>query len=192
MSSVSPNRLMKSNLFLSCFAIILLLLTYAERRTPLPPTSAPAEDTTSAPLYSLSPAAVTQITLRNAQQCVVVRTEADTGEFLREVSAMLLQGRVVRRFSPSGTDFSVYGLAPATWRIVLAGAGGTPRSTLFLGHLNPIGNAVYARWQDNQEVLLVGSYFLTAVDVVFERLRASSHSGILADVSCEEEERGMQ
>ena len=89
-------------------------------------------------------------------------------------------------------DFPAYGLAPATWRIVLAGADGTSRSTLFLGHLNPIGNAVYTRWDDGEDVLLVGSYFLTAVDVVFERLRASSLSGILANASCEGEETDMQ
>jgi hypothetical protein len=51
---------------------------------------------------------------------------------------------------------------------------------------------VYARWDNGEDVLLVGSYFLTAVDMVFERLRASSHSGILADLSCEEDETGTQ
>ena len=108
---------MKSNLFLSCFAIILLLSAYLERRTLSPPTGAPAEDTISAPLFSLSPEAVTMLSLRNLDQCVVARKEADSVEFLREVSEMLLQGRVVRRFSPPVKDFSEYGLASATWQI---------------------------------------------------------------------------
>ena len=51
---------------------------------------------------------------------------------------------------------------------------------------------MYARWDDGEDVLLVGSYFLTAVDVVFERLRASSLAGILANTSCEGEETDMQ
>ena len=91
---------MKSNLFLSCLAVILLFLAYTERRTLPPPTGAPAEETTSAPLFSLSPEAVTKISISNAQQCVVAQKNAETTDLLREVSAMLLQGRVVRRFSP--------------------------------------------------------------------------------------------
>ena len=183
---------MKTNLFLSCFAIILLSLAYTERRTLSPPTSASAEETTSALLFPLSPEAITKIRISNTQQCVVARKNAETMELFQEVSAMLLQGRVIRRFSPPVVDFSAYGLTPATWQIVLAGADETQPQVLWLGRLNPIGNAVYARWRDDKEVLLIGSYFLTAVDVVFERLRSSSHSGILADASCEEEERGTQ
>ena len=183
---------MKTNLFLSCFAIILLLLTYAERRTLPPPTNASAEETTSTPLFPFSPEAVTKISLRNLDQCVVARKEPDTVEFLREISEMLLQGRVVRRFSPPVTDFSVYGLAPAPWQVALTDADDSRQPVLLLGRLNPVGNAVYARWDDGEDVLLVGSYFLTAVDVVFERLRASSLSGILANASCEGEETDMQ
>lgn len=98
---------------------------------------------------------------------------------------MLFQGRVVRRFSPLRSEFSAYGLAPATWQVVLAGADETRPHVLLLGRLNPVGSAVYARWLDDKEVLLVGSYLLTAVDVVFERLR-SSHAGIATDASCED------
>ena len=99
---------------------------------------------------------------------------------------MLLQGRVVRRFSPPGTDFSAYGLAPALWRVTLTSADDTRTHVLLLGRLNPVGNAVYARWLDGKEVLLIGSYLLTALDVVFERLRSSSHAGIATDAPCEE------
>jgi hypothetical protein len=183
---------MKSNLFLSCFAIILLLSAYLERRTLSPPTGAPAEDTTSAPLFSLSPEAVTMLSLRNLDQCVVARKEADSVEFLREVSEMLLQGRVVRRFSPPVKDFSEYGLASATWQIALASGDDTLQPVLLLGRLNPVGNAVYARWDDSEDVLLVGSYFLTAVDVVFERLRSASYAGTAIDASCEEEKTVIQ
>ena len=183
---------MKSNLFLGCFAVILLLLAYIERQVPQPPTSAPTKETTSAPLFLLSPEAVTKISIRNAQQCVVVRKNTETMDLLREVSAMLFQGRVVRRFSPSAVDFSAYGLVPATWQIVLTSAVEAQPQVLWLGRLNPIGNAVYARWLDDKEVLLVGSYFLTAVDVVFKRLRSSSHAGVVADASCEEEKTVTQ
>jgi hypothetical protein len=183
---------MKSNLFLSCLAVLLLLLAHTERRTPPPPAGAPAEETASAPLFPFSPETITKISISNAQQCVVAQKNAGSTGLLREVSAMLFQGRVVRRFSPRDADFPAYGLAPAIWRIVLAGADDTPRSTLFLGHLNPVGNALYVRWQDDQEVLLVGSYFLTVVDVVFERLRSSSLAEIATDALCEEEETGMQ
>ena len=184
---------MKDNLLLSCFAALLLLSAYTERRTPPPPIDAPAEGTTSAPLFPFSPEAVTKISISHAQQCVIVRKNIETRDLLREVSAMLFQGRVVRRFSPPGTDVSAYGLASSTWRIVLTGADDTRQHVLLLGRLNPIGNAVYARWHDDKEVLLVGSYFLTAVDVVFERLRSfSSHPGIVADASCEEEKTVTQ
>jgi hypothetical protein len=71
-------------------------------------------------------------------------------------------------------------------QIVLAGADETRQHVLLLGRLNPVGNAVYARWLDDKEVLLVGSYLLTALDVVFERLRSSSHAEIATDASCEE------
>jgi hypothetical protein len=81
---------------------------------------------------------------------------------------------------------------PAAWQLTFTEADETRRRVLLLGHLNPVGNAVYARWQDDQEVLLVGSYFLTAVDVVFERLRSSSLAEVATDALCEEEETGMQ
>jgi hypothetical protein len=185
-------RLMKNNLVLSGFAIILLFLAYTERRTSPPSTSAPTEETTSAPLFLLPPEAVTKISIRKAQQCVVVRKNTETLDLLREVSAMLFQGRVIRQFSPPGADDAAYGLTPATRQIVLAGDDDTPQHRLLLGRLNPVGNAVYARWRDAKEVLLVGSYFLTAVDVVFEQLRFSSHVGIVADKVCEEEKAFTQ
>jgi len=183
---------MKSNLFLGCFAVLLLFLAYTERSAPLPPIGVPAKETTSALLFPRSPETITKISITNAQQCVVAQKNAGTTDLLHEVSALLFQGRVVRRFSPPDADLPMYGLAPARWRIVLTGADDTPRSALFLGHLNPVGNAVYARWQDDQEVLLVGSYFLTAVDVVFERLRSSSLADIATDALCEGEETGMR
>jgi hypothetical protein len=62
---------------------------------------------------------------------------------------------------------------------------------LLLGHLNPVGNAVYVRRLDGGEVLLVGSYLLTALDVVFERLR-SSRAGIVTEAPCEEEKTVVQ
>lgn len=184
---------MKTNLFLICFAVMLLVLAYIERRTPLPPTSAPVEETTSAPLFSLSPETITKVSISHAQQCVVAQKNAETMGLLREVSAILLQGRMVRHFSPPIAEVSAYGLTPATWQVVLAGADETRQRVLLLGRLNPVGNAVYARWHDDKEVLLVGSYFLTAIDVVFERLRsASSYAGIVADALCEEEKTFTQ
>jgi hypothetical protein len=178
---------MKNNLFLSCFTVILLLLTYTERHTLPSSTGIPMEETASAPLFSLSPEAVTKISIGNYQRCVVVQKSTETISLLCEVSAMLFQGRVVRRFSPLGAEFSAYGLAPATWQVIFVGADETRQHVLLLGRLNPVGNAVYARWLDDKEVLLVGSYLLTALDVVFERLRSSSHVGIAADALCEEE-----
>src|SRR5215207_1787371 len=174
LGKVDLRRLMKSNLFLSCFAVLLLFLAYTERSAPLPPVGVPAKETTSTPLFLFPPAVITKFSLRHGQQCIVVQTGVETRDLLREVSAMLFQGRVVRRFSLPDADFSAYGLMPATWQLIFTEADETRRHALLLGHLNPVGNAVYARWQDDQEVLLVGSYFLTAVDMVFERLRSSS------------------
>jgi hypothetical protein len=149
--------------------------------------STPAEATGSAPLFSLSPEMITKVSISHAPQCIVVQKTAETKELLQEISAMLLQGRVIRRFSSPVADVSTYGFKPATWGIVLVGADETRQHVLWLGHLNPVGNAVYARWHDGKEVLLVGSYFLTAVDVVFERLRSASlYAEITTDASCEE------
>jgi hypothetical protein len=182
---------MKTNLFLSCVAVILLFLAYGDGDTPPAPAGALADGTTSSPLFLLSAEAVTKISISTPRRCVVARKNPETSELFREISAMLLQGRVVRRFSPPGTDFSAYGLAPAPWQISLAGADETRQFVLLLGHLNPVGNAVYARRLDGGEVLLVGSYLLTALDVVFERLR-SSRAGIVTEAPCEEEKTVVQ
>lgn len=192
LGKVDRHRLMKSNLFLSCFAVLLLLLAYTERSAPLPPVGVPARETTSTPLFLFPSAVIRKVSIRHGQQCVVVQTSVETRDLIREVSEMLWQGREVRRFSLPSADFSVYGLMPATWQLTFTEADETQRHALLLGHLNPVGNAVYARWQDDQEVLLVGSYFLTAVDVVFERLRSSSLAGRVTEASCEEEETGIQ
>ncbi len=183
---------MRNNLFLVCFAVLLLFLAYTERSAPLPPVGVPARETTSTPLFLFPPAVITKFSIRHGQQCIVVRTGVETRDLLREVGALLFQGRVVRRFSLPDADFSAYGLMPAAWQLTFTEADETRRHALLLGHLNPVGNAVYARWQDDQEVLLVGSYFLTAVDVVFERLRSSSLAEVATDALCEEEEPDTQ
>lgn len=184
---------MKTNFLLSCLAALILFLTYSERHGRSPSTSVPVEETTSAPLFPLAPEAVSTIILHDTDQCVVAHQNGESSDLLYEMSEMLLRGRVVRRFPPSVTDLSVYGLALASWRITITTKDATTRQpVLLLGRLNPVGNAVYARWDDDEEVLLVGSYLLTALDVVFERLRSSAHAGITVDTSCEEEGRVTQ
>jgi hypothetical protein len=51
LGTVELRGLMKSNLFLGCFAVFLLFLAYTERSVPPPPVGVPAEDTRGTPLF---------------------------------------------------------------------------------------------------------------------------------------------
>jgi hypothetical protein len=161
----------------------LLLLAYTERQAvPLTPVAAPQE--ASEPLFPLPLAEIDAITVLDARGCVSVRREGAITQSVEKLGQSVVQARVVRRFSPPSADLSAYGLAHPTRQVEVKWARGARSRRAAVGDLNPVGNAVYARIAGEPGVLLVGSYFLTSLDMALQGLRAEG--GKLVELNCAE------
>lgn len=166
---------MKGNFLLAMLALGLALLAYAERQA-TPASSPPASPTESSePLFAVPVEEIAAVKVMERQECFVVRKEALTSPHAEELLESLLQARVFRRFSPASADFSPYGLALPSRRIAVEETDGGQSQVMDLGSLNPIGNAVYVHVQNETDVLLVGSYFLTSLDMALQGLRAEGN-----------------
>ncbi len=164
--------LMKGNFFLSLVTLFLALLAYTERQSAAPPASEAVQEESGEPLFSLQPEEIDAIKVLDAHGCVFVRKKGTNSQPAEELIDSIVQARVVRRFSPVSADFSAYGLAQPVRRVEVVWANGTQNRSVVMGSLNPVGNAVYARAQDEAEVLLIGSYFLTSLDMALQGLCA--------------------
>jgi hypothetical protein len=174
---------MKGNMLLGFVALSLALLAYSERQT-VPPTPAVAPEEVSQPLFSLQPAEIDAIRVRDLHGCVIVRREGTALQDIERLVESLVQARVVRRFSPVSADLSAYGLTRPVRQIEIQWANGARRRNVEMGELNPVGNAVYAHADNESEVLLVGSYFLTSLDMALQGLRAEGRKFV--ELNCSE------
>jgi hypothetical protein len=177
---------MKGNFFLGLLALFFAVLAYTERRAVPPPAPVAIPETSSEPLLALQSEEISAIKVIDRNGCVVVRTAG--GGVLSEKAGQLVdalsQARVVRRFVPPSADLSPYGLTQSARRIEVLGAGEKQSQAVFVGSLNPVGDAVYARTKDASDVLLVGSYFLTALDMALQGLRPGGNASV--DPACAE------
>lgn len=180
---------MRGNYFLGILALGLAVLAYTERRAAPPPTSAELE-VTSDPLFALQPEEINAIRVVDRHGCVFVREGVMASQPASALMDSVSQARVIRRFPPAGADFSPYGLAHPTRRVEMIGGNGEQRQVVSIGELNPVRNAVYARIQGDPDVLLVGSYFLTSMDMALQELRANSP--VAVDLRCPEEPENVK
>lgn len=176
---------MKSNILLGFVALSLVLLAYTERRAVPPPAPVATPEESSEPLFSLQPEEIDAIKVLDAHGCVFVRKKGTNPQPAEELIVGIVQARVVRRFSPISMALSSYGLTHPVRRVEVTWANGTQSRSVILGDLNPVGNAVYAYVDGESDVLLVGSYFLTSVDMALQGLRAKGD--IMTDPSCASE-----
>ncbi len=173
---------MKGNFLLGLVIVLLALSEYRERQSVALPASEVVREESGEPLFSLQPAEIDAIKVLDAHGCVLVRKNGSNSQPVKELLDSIVQVRVVRRFSPASTDFSAYGLTRPVRRVEVTWANGAQSRRVAIGNLNPVGNAVYVRAQDETEVLLVGSYFLTSLDMALQELRAES--GMALDLNC--------
>lgn len=59
-------------------------------------------------------------------------------------------------------------------RIEVFDAGERNLQIVEIGVLNPLGSAVYVKHTDNPAVLLIGGYFLTALDFALRQMSSAS------------------
>lgn len=175
---------MKENFFLSLFALSLAVLAYAERRAAPLPSPLTAPETASEPLFALRPEEITAIRVVDRQRCLVVRRAGDSvrQEEVEHLRDAVTQARIVRRFTPASPDLSAYGLAAPTRRVEVLRSSDGQFQVVWIGGLNPVGSAVYARTKKESEVLLVGSYFLTALDMALQGMRTERNRS--SDPAC--------
>ncbi len=169
---------MKTNLLLAILAFCLFLTAYTDRR-PAQKTKAVVETgSPSESLFTLRPEEVTAVKIIDQQHCLLVRTTPDQSrsEVTEHLLSALTQARIVRRFTAPSTDLSAYGLNEAVRRIEVFGTDGQKLETVTIGALNPVGNAVYVNNTANTEVLLIGGYFLTALDFALRQMSSASNS----------------
>ncbi|HEV8716298.1 MAG TPA: DUF4340 domain-containing protein [Candidatus Binatia bacterium] len=172
---------MKSNILLSFVAVSLVLLAYTERQA-IPPTPGTVPEEASELLFSLRPEEIDAVRVLDAHGCVSVRREGTTSRDLEKLGQSIVQARVVRRFNPTSVDLSSYGLTHPVRRVEVKWAHGAQSQRVAIGNLNPVGNAVYAHIEGESDVLLVGSYFLTSLDMALQGLRAEGSKFV--DLNC--------
>jgi hypothetical protein len=167
---------MKTNLLLSLIAFLLAVLAYMESPT-VPPFPVPDVEATSEPLFALRPEEIAAVRVSDRQGCFMVRAaETPAQEKIGRLFEAVTQARVVRRFAPPLDDLSAYGLTRADRHVEVWRQGSEEHENVTVGHFNPIGNAVYARLGNGDEVLMVGSYFLTALDMAVQNLRTEAEN----------------
>jgi len=171
-----------SYILLGFVAASLALLTYIERQTVPPSTPVAMPEQSSEPLFALQPQEIDVIKVLDPHGCVIVRRQGTLPPDGERLVGSLVQARVVRRFSPPAGDLSSYGLASPARRIEVQWANSAQSRSVEIGNLNPVGNAVYARIDAESEVVLVGSYFLTALDMALQGLHATGSKVI--DLDC--------
>jgi Domain of unknown function (DUF4340) len=174
---------MKGNILLGCVALGLALLAYSERQT-VPLTPGAVLEEASQPLFFLHPEEIDAITVLDLHGCVSVRQEGTTPQDIEKLGQSIVQARVVRRFNPTSVDLSSYGLTHPVRRIEVQWGHGTQSRSVKIGNLNPVGNAVYAHIEGESDVLLVGSYFLTSLNMALQGLRAEGSKFV--DLNCAE------
>jgi hypothetical protein len=173
---------MKGNFLLSILTLFLAVLAYTERRAAPPPSAVPSSAVSSEPLFALRPEEIDAIKVVDQNGCLVVGRKAMSSLYGRALMESIIQARVIRRFPPSAADFSSYGLIHSVRRVEVLHVDGKPMLIVDVGNLNPVRDAVYARIQGGPEVLLIGSYFLTALDMAVQGVRANE--GGTADYAC--------
>jgi hypothetical protein len=80
--------------------------------------------------------------------------------------------RELRTFDSDPLELAQYGLSVPSLIMGVRRKGEGEFRTLFLGDKNPVGNAVYAKWTQDPQVLILGTYFETLVKMMVQRVRA--------------------
>lgn len=169
---------MKTNLLLTALALCLFFTAYTDRR-PAQETKAIVETgSSSESFFPFRPEEVTAVKISDQQHCLLVRTTPDQSrpEVTEHLLSALTQARIVRRFPAPSADLSAYGLNEMARRIEVFGADGQKLQTITIGALNPVGNAIYANSTANADVLLIGGYFLTALDFALRQMSSANDS----------------
>lgn len=167
---------MKTNGFLAVLVVSLGLLAYVERTVRPSDIQVSKQEGQKEPLLIVRPQEIIGIRIQDSRGCIVVRKEGPTLAAVDELLAILVQMRIVRRVQDPLSDVASYGLSQPAIRITLLRQDWTAAQGLSIGDSNPTGSAVYAFVEGSPEVLLVGSYFLRAVDMVLSRVRESMGS----------------
>ncbi len=181
----SEESLIAGNFLLGIVIVLLALSAYTERQAAAPPASEAVQEESGEPLFALHPEEIGAIRVLDAHGCIVVRQKEATPPSVEELIGSIAQARIVRRFSPALVDLSAYGLTRPLRRVEVVQANGAQSRSVVIGNLNPVGNAVYARVHGESDVLLVGSYFLTSLEMALQGLRAKGD--VAADPSCVDE-----
>jgi hypothetical protein len=80
--------------------------------------------------------------------------------------------RELRTFNSDPLELAQYGLSVPSLIMGVRRKGEGEFRTLLLGDKNPVGNAVYAKWAQAPQVLILGTYFETLVKMMVQRVRA--------------------
>jgi hypothetical protein len=156
---------MKTNLLLTVLALSLAVSAYLDRRTLHHSENAVKAETANAPLLAIPAEEIESIGVRDAHRCVILRAaEAPFTALLDGVT----KTHILRRFPPPSSDLAPYGLAHPQRQLAVQRRGELEFQLVLTGDLNPVGDAVYAKFADSADVLLIGGYFLTTLDFALQ------------------------
>jgi hypothetical protein len=166
---------MKINLLLTLLALCLFLAAYIDRHSPQKTKTLAEPKPSSEALFTLRPEEITAVKIIDQQRCLLVRNTPDQPrpEVTEHLLTALAQARITRRFPAPSADLSVYGLNETARHIEVFGE---KLQAVTIGVLNPVGNAVYGKRADSPDILLIGGYFLTALDFSLRQMSSARDS----------------
>lgn len=167
---------MKTNSFLMVCVLGLLLLSYLEHKARPSEEQMSKQEVPSEPLVTVRSDEIVGIRVQDSHGCLMVDIERQAQAATEDLLGILMQARIVRRIRNPLSDLTAYGLVQPQVRISLLRHDRTIAQHVSIGNSNPLGSTMYAAVEGQPEVLLVGSYFLRAVDMMLSQVRGPAGS----------------
>jgi hypothetical protein len=181
---------MKTNGLLAILVLSLALFAYVERQGQPYASQVAEQGVKGEPLFPVRPENVAGIRIKDSHGCMSIGTEGQLRETAEKLLVILSQAQIVRRLALPLPDASIYGLEQPRTQIEILLQDNRIIQSVSVGSTNPSGSAVYVQEKGQPEVMLVGSYFLTALDMPLQKVRNKNDNNMVGEQPCPANETG--
>lgn len=188
---------MRSNVALCLILLGLVSYGYIERQAVPQNTDVHVTEAVEKKLLTTPIDQIVTLRFKDPTGCVVIgksdvwRVEGileagvDEDAIIQLLSA-IETAREIRTFDSDPPALAQYGLTTPSLIIGIQRRGEGEFHNLFLGKKNPVGNTVYAKWDQSSQVLMIGTYFETLVRMMVQRIREGQKKPPLPGDQCSE------
>ncbi len=173
---------MRSNAALCLILLGLVSYGYRERQAVPQDTGARVTEPVGKKLLTAAIDQVVALRFKDPRGCVMISKSdvwkiegvPETGvdeDAIAQLLSTIKAARELRTFDSDPLKLAQYGLAAPSLIIGIQRRGEGEFHNLLLGEKNPVGNAVYAKWAQAPQVLMIGTYFETLIRMMVQRIR---------------------